>query len=374
MITDRILCRMLLLVSVLVVCLRPAMAESEKAGPAAIALPRSALAPNGTLRVPAMELPVSPYLSAEAGQAAPAVFAFEPPAAGAVDVATRRESFRRYFAPHLKRMRERYPVQIEQRSVAGLNTLVITADGAVAKNNDRVLINLHGGAFAIGEAASAGLLESIPVAVLSGIPVISVDYRMGPEHQFPAASEDVANVYRTLLQRFSSKNIGIFGCSAGGLLTAQAVAWFQQEKLPVPGAIGILCASADARFAGDSYFIAPAATGQRIPTPQSASYLAMNEYFADRDRTDPLISPLLSPQRLAAFPPTLLLSATRAVELSSAVQTHRELVKAGVDAELYLWDGLWHAFLMDPDLPESREAYQVIANFFSRHLGDRSRP
>jgi acetyl esterase/lipase len=82
------------------------------------------------------------------------------------------------------------------------------------------------------------------MAGIGHVKVISIDYRQAPEHKFPAASEDVAKVYQELLKTFKAENIGIYGCSAGGFLTAQSVAWFQAHNLPAPGAIGIFCAGA----------------------------------------------------------------------------------------------------------------------------------
>jgi epsilon-lactone hydrolase len=96
------------------------------------------------------------------------------------------------------------------------------------------LINLHEGGFVFG-GRWGGQIESIPIAAVGKFKVMSVDYRMAPEHRFPAASGDVAAVYRELLNTYQPKNIGIYGCSACGLLTAQAVAWLQKEGLPPPG-------------------------------------------------------------------------------------------------------------------------------------------
>ena len=93
------------------------------------------------------------------------------------------------------------------------------------------------------------------------------------------------------------------------------------------------------------------------------------QYFAAADLTNPLASPVPAPKILQHFPPTLVISATRAFDMSGAVNTHRELVKSGVDAELHLWDGLGHAFFYDIDLPESREAFAVMTRFFRHHLG-----
>ena len=72
---------------------------------------------------------------------------------------------------------------------------------------------------------------------------------------------------------------------------------------------------------------------------------------------------------LAQFPPTLLVTSTRGMEYSSAINSHNALVRAGVDAELHVWDGLPHAFWYNSDLPESREVYDVIARFFDLHFG-----
>jgi epsilon-lactone hydrolase len=206
------------------------------------------------------------------------------------------------------------------------------------------------------------MVESIPLAALAQIEIVSITYRQAPETTFPAASEDVAAVYRELLKQHRPEDIAIFGCSAGGLLAAESMAWFDKEKLPLPAALGIFCASADARWGGDSRaFARPfAALPPRAKAPRN--------YFGDNDATNPLASPVLAPELLKRFPPTLLITASRAMEMSAAINTHRELVKAGVDADLHMWDGLGHAFFYNIDLPESREAFDVMARFFQRHL------
>jgi monoterpene epsilon-lactone hydrolase len=84
---------------------------------------------------------------------------------------------------------------------------------------------------------------------------------------------------------------------------------------------------------------------------------------------DPLAAPATSPEVLAKFPPTLVVSGTRAFELSSAVHTHAQLVKQGVDADLHVWEGMFHGFFYNVDVPESRDCYDVIVKFFDRQLG-----
>ena len=155
----------------------------------------------------------------------------------------------------LKPIRERYPVNVEHKTIAGIYTDIVTPkDGVAAKNRNRVLLNVHGGGFVSG-ARTAALVESIPVASVEKIKVITIDYRMGPEYKFPAASEDVAAVYKEILKEYSPQHIGLYGCSAGGMLAAMSIAWFHKNHLPNPSAIGVLCASIGDLGGGDASFI-----------------------------------------------------------------------------------------------------------------------
>jgi acetyl esterase/lipase len=252
--------------------------------------------------------------------------------------------------------------------LGGVKTEVITPkEGVAARERGRVLINLHGGAFLWGEG-SGGEIESIPIASVGRITVVTVAYRQGPEFKFPAASEDVTMVYRELLKDHKPENIGIYGCSAGGILTAEVLAWFQRERLPMPGAVGIFCASAG-KFGGDSSFLAPELSGQPPLPGSTEGKLSFTPYFSDVSVSDPLVLPMSSKQVLAHFPPTLLIAGSRDFAVSSVCQTDIELNKVGVKTELHIWDGLWHSFFNNPDLPESREMYSIVSRFFDRYLG-----
>src|SRR5262249_42949510 len=163
--------------------------------------------------------------------------------------------------------------------------------------------------------------------------VITVDYREGPEYKFPAASEDVASVYGELLKTYPAKNIGIYGCSAGGMLTAQSVAWFQRHGLARPGAIGMFGAAAVVPEPGDSNYFASALMGS-VPEAQDGKKFLPYFDVAGLDLKDPLVSPVYTPAVLAGFPPALLISGTRDPGLSPVVYTHAQLRKLGVDADL----------------------------------------
>ena len=264
-------------------------------------------------------------------------------------------------------MRRRFDVEVEPDVVDGVAVQIITpGDGVPKRNARRVLINLHGGAFTWG-GGDGGLVESIPVAV-GRFKVVAVDYRLGPEHCFPAASVDVAAVYANLLGDYDAASVGIYGCSAGGVLTAQAIAWFDHIGLPMPGAIGMLCGSG-LEFDGDSSRLGPPLSGEpAISIDNPPVKLRSLPYLRDTSADDALVFPLGCDEMVRKFPPALLIGGGRDVAASSLTVAHRRLSAAGCDSRLFLFDGLWHAFFTDPDLPESSETYALISRFFADRL------
>ncbi len=328
---------------------------------------------DGTVHVPAQAVPVSQFLSPE-GKAylAEHLKEVQKPAMLVQD-----NGVPPLLQGYLDRQRALYPVNKEDTKIGGVHAYVYTPKSGYSIDSvRRVLIDLHGGGFS-GCWPGCAELESIPVASLGRIKVVSVDYREGPDYKFPAASEDVASVYKELLKTYPAENIGIYGCSAGGMLTGMSVAWFQKHDLPRPGAVGILCSGAtveETGFGGDAnYLAAPAGEAREMFVPpksdgkKSKGYRPA--YLADVDLKDPLVAPANSLEVLSKFPPTLIVTATRGFELSSAVYTHSLLVKEGVDAELHVWEGMFHGFFYNPDVPESKDCFNVIINFFNHHLG-----
>jgi epsilon-lactone hydrolase len=331
----------------------------------------------GTLQIPGFEMPFSDLASLEARASFIALqkqqFAMYTLPANAPVAQLRRLMDEQYFNPRLAKQKAAFRVTISNEKIAGVNTEVfVPAEGIAPQNQHRVLINLHGGAFIMG-AHTQSQIESIPIAATARIKVISVDYRQGPEFHFPAANEDVAAVYRELLKSYQPGEIGIYGCSAGGILTGQVMAWFQKVGLPNPAAIGIFCAHTNRRQ-GDSSYLAPRLGSiNSAPPSRNSPTIAMLPYFRGVSEDDPLIFPSASKAVLARFPPTLLIVGSRDVEQSGASRTAIDLVKAGVDARYFCWDGVDHNFMSEPELPESREAYDIVSRFFAEHFQKASR-
>lgn len=322
--------------------------------------------PDGTVTAASVAIPYSTFASPQARAFFPKMLAASakaPPLGAPIEQS--RAFYGRLNSDRAARMRKLYPVTVRHVTIAGVGAdAVLPAQGVSPANRHRVLINLHGGAFLWG-AGSGGLVEAIPIASLGRIEVITLDYRQGPEHAFPAASEDVEAVYRELLKRYGPKQIGIYGCSAGGILTGEAVARFIAHKLPVPGAIGTFCGSL-VTIDGDSAYVGPLLNGQGVPA-HPLQLLAL-PYFRGANADDPMVQPGLSPALLKQFPPTLLITGTRDMAMGSVVHSQALLAQAGVEAELHVWEGMWHSFFSDPELPESQQAYRTIVAFFERHL------
>lgn len=332
---------------------------------------RPAFDAEGVVQVPAFELPPS-VLSSQEARDAMKMRARAPTASAAAtmdpDPVRARAALARMLQPQVVAMLAAYPVDIAETSVAGVPARIVTPRGGQFDRR-RVLINLHGGAFqTCWEACS--ILESAPIASAGGYKVISLNYRMAPEATHPAGVEDVATVYRELLRTYRADHIGIFGCSAGGALTAQAAAWFATHTLPQPGAIGIFGAGAVRFGGGDSAYVAAYIDGS-FPAPAREGEPQMDMtrgYFTGADMTDQIISPAMHPDVLQAFPPTLLITGTRAMDMSPAIYTNSQLIKAGVRSTLIVGEAMGHCYIYSSNLPEARDAYQAIVGHFREHL------
>jgi len=259
--------------------------------------------------------------------------------------------------------RKLYPVNVEETNIAGVRTDVITPLTMPEANRGRVLINLHGGGFV---SDSGSLIEGIPIANLAKIKVVSVYYRLAPENPFPAAVDDVVAVYQGLLKTYSPRGIGIFGTSAGAILTCEVAVRLKQLGLPLPAALGAFSVLTDFSRPSDSrqIFTLDGLPGRLQPIdPKRAP---VDPYPGTTDRKDPVLSPLFAD--LEGMPPSLLITSTRDLLLSDTTMFHRALLRAGNDAQLVVFEALPHAFWYHFQLPETKECLELIAKFFDQKL------
>ena len=272
---------------------------------------------------------------------------------------THTDAWRKMASAEARRL---YPVNVEETSLAGLRADIITPLSDAGSK--RVLINLHGGGF---NSDSGSLIEGIPIANLAKIKVVSVYYRLAPENPFPAAVDDVVAVYKELLKTYPPRSIGIFGTSAGAILTCEVAVRLKQLALPLPAALGIFSGLGDFSRVGDSrqLFTLNGLPGRMEPI--DPNHLPDNEYAGKMDRTDPVLSPLFADLR--GMPPSLLVTSTRDILLSDTATLHRALLRAGDDTQLVVFEALPHAFWYHFQLPETKEALELMAKFFDEKVG-----
>lgn len=257
--------------------------------------------------------------------------------------------------------RRLYPVNVEESKIAGVRVDVISPLGATKE--DRVLINLHGGGFI---SDSGSLIEGIPIAYLTKMKVVSVYYRLAPENRFPAAVEDVVAVYKELIKTYAPRRIGIFGTSAGAILTGEVVAKLKQSDLPLPGALGMFSTLADFSRPSDSQQLFALNGFSGAIDPQTSDRPHDENYVGKTNPKDPVLSPLFSD--LHGWPPCLLVTSTRDLLLSNTSMFHLALLRAGVDAKLLVFEALPHAFWYHFQLPETKDALELMAKFFDQNL------
>lgn len=321
----------------------------------------------GALDVPARSIPVPAHLSAEAagvlGMGRMDLFPF-PGKQDDVDgwrsmIASREE----LMSGFLRKSAEQLPVSIETISVDGVIVHDITPD-RVDPHDARVFLDMHGGALITGGGDSCMGMGAM-AAVRNGLRTWSVDYRMPPDHPYPAALDDCVSVYRALLHDHEAGELVVGGSSAGGNLAAALVLRARDEGLPLPAAAVLSSPEADLTESGDSF-----QANLGVDQVLTGSLMPANLLYADgHDLTDPYLSPLFG-DFTQGFPPTILSSGTRDLFLSNAVRMHRALRNAGVEAELHVMEAAPHGGFFGSS-PEDAEIGREIRRFISRHCGPR---
>jgi acetyl esterase/lipase len=271
-----------------------------------------------------------------------------------------RAAIRAAAANHLKPLNKgrakRFGVDVAKGKIAGVPVKFVRRRYADI-GDQRLLINFHGGGFMVD---AGSLTETIPIAGLTGIPVVTVLYRMAPEHPYPAAVDDALAVYKEALSQRPARSIAIYGTSAGAVLTLQLLARIKAEGLPMPAAGGFFSGSGDLARPGDCEAFLPSIMGTRT-APETLA-----DYCGDTERTDPLLSPIFGD--LTGLPPMLLMTSTRDQLLSQTVLADLALRQAGVDVDLRVYEGMAHAFWAWIECPETEVALAAQAAFFERHV------
>ncbi len=256
-------------------------------------------------------------------------------------------------------------VKVEPTLIDGVKAFVITPATISAQNKNRLLIHVHGGCF-VSSPGLSGTVEAIYMAGLEHVKVISVDYRMPPDHPYPAALDDAMKVWSATTKTHDPKKMAIFGSSAGGNLTLAMVLRAKRDNLPLPAAIAPGTPMSDLTGAGDSFQTNSMVDNVLVAFGANCDQRAAL-YTNGHDPKDPLLSPVYGD--LSGFPPTILTTGTRDLLLSNTVRVHRKLRNAGVTSTLQVFEGQSHAqYYRDINAPETKEAFDEIGLFFDQYL------
>lgn len=239
--------------------------------------------------------------------------------------------------------------------------------GSERAEQDRVVLHLHGGAYLMGSARThRGMAAALSRVARARVAV--PDYRLAPEHRFPAALDDVVATYRWLLDTHDvdPQRMAVTGDSAGGGLAISLLVRLQEEGLPLPACYAGMSPWTDLAGTGESMtamdgtdpwlraaLVAPAARGYVGP---------------DLDLDHPLVSPLYAD--LEGLPPMLVHSGTEEILYDDGRRLVERARDAGVDASFASFEGLWHVFQAFPGLPETRRSLREIGAFIRRHTSE----
>jgi len=246
-------------------------------------------------------------------------------------------------------------VKSERRTIAGVQVVAAAPVKPIA-NGAKIYLDIHGGGLVyLGGRLVDGWARSI--AFRTGASVISVDYRMPPKHPFPAGLDDCLSVYRALVERHGAENLIVGGGSAGGNLAMALLLRARDEGVPLPAGLVLLTPEVDLTESGDTF-------QTLLGLDRMASLGPINQLYAAGVRLDhPYVSPLFG-NFDNSFPPTFLQSGTRDLFLSNTVRMHRTLRKAGVPAELHIWEAMPHGRFLNA--PEDLELDDEVRDFIAK--------
>jgi acetyl esterase/lipase len=252
-------------------------------------------------------------------------------------------------------------VNVTEATLGGVPTAEVTVDGVEARN---VVLYFHGGVYVMGDAALAAELAS-QVGRRVQAKAISVDYRLAPEHPYPAAVDDALAAYEGLLNNgTASSEIVIAGESAGGGLAIATMVNARDRGLPLPAAAYVMSPYADLTLAGASLEI------RRDADPllsREALQARIPDYTAGQDAALGLISPIFAD--LSGLPPLVIQAGSHEVLLDDAVRLAQQAIAADIEVTLDITPGVPHVFqAYHPMLEEGAAALDRAGRLLSTYL------
>lgn len=260
-----------------------------------------------------------------------------------------------------------------QRMPAGTETQPLSVNGIAAEwvyasdaRTDSAILYLHGGAFVMGSIATHRELAA-QLSAITQVKILVLDYRLAPEHPFPAAVQDAISAYGWLLDNgYAVERLAIGGDSAGGGLALQTLITLRDDERPLPAAAFFLSPVTDwVRFDGESY--STRAGVDPMNTTEMCKYTAAL-YVGDNDPETSLFYPL--DMDLSGLPPLCIHAGDHEILLSDSVRLAEQARACNVAVELKVWLDMWHVFQMYASfVPKARRSLEEVGRFVVNHVG-----
>lgn len=259
---------------------------------------------------------------------------------------------------------KRFGATMTLREIDGEKHPLVLPGSFKPANEQRLILYIHGGAYTL--AKPEAIVPSLAkIADLTATRVLAVRYPLAWQKPQPANSDRVLAVYREVLKKHSALHVVMVGDSAGGGLIMTSVLRIREEGLPLPAALGLLSPWADISKTGTSLYDL-AGGGDPIIDWDRNLVASAKLYAGDLPLTDPAVSPIYA-DFTQGFPPCYISTGTKDLFLSHCARLQRKLTNAGVDNRLFVYEGMFHVFQQDLNLPESEAAWRDLANFLEGH-------
>jgi len=279
----------------------------------------------------------------------------------------------------------RLSIQEQRRRIETLARLIIHLPAGVTKESvqagkvqaewvvpvksktETAVLYLHGGGYTLCSSATHRGLTGV-IALASKSRLLVPNYRLAPEHPFPAALEDALSAYHWLLTHgIAPQHIAIGGDSAGGGLALATAISLRDSGDPLPAALFLLSPWTDLTFSGESFHTRRAVDPIFGGEDENIEPGFAPAYLGQENPSNPLISPLLSD--LHGLPATIIHVGDDEILLDDSTRLEKKMKAAGVDVRIRVWDGLWHVFqAFVPILPEARQSVAEIGEFIRRRI------
>lgn len=271
-----------------------------------------------------------------------------------------RQRLAKRDAPVIADIESRLIADISRTETDGVPVVSIQPTNAIAGSGD-FAIYVHGGAFVFGSAQDA---LAMLMADALGLEAVSLEYPLSPEEAYPAALDECVRAYTHITGSLGASCV-LVGASTGANLVLALMQRIRERGLARPSGIALISPCVDLHPAGDSRM----SNAVRDPAARWRNQFdkAFAFYARHADVENPLVSPIYA-DFTGDYPPTIITTGTRDLFLSDSVRLASQMRRAGLQPELRVYEGMWHVFLDQPDIPEAAECRQEVAHFLNEAL------